>query len=179
MTAMDMAEELSAVIDEIRGAKPVPFSASAMVNKKSLVGRLEEVRENLPREIRQAQHVVADRAEALSQTRAEAEAMIREAEVERDRLLARTEIVSAASREADRIIEDAKIRAREIRMEAEDYVDAKLANFEIVLQKTLAAVARGRQSLQGRLESAPLEPGAIVDLTRTNPGAPRVRARRR
>ena len=138
---MDMAEELSAVIDEIRSAKPVPFSASAMVNKKSLVDRLEEVRENLPREIRQAQHVVADRAEALSQTRAEAEAMIREAEVERDRLLARTEIVSAASREADRIIEDAKIRAREIRMEAEDYVDAKLANFEIVLQKTLVGVA--------------------------------------
>ena len=155
---MDMAEELSAVIDEIRSAKPVPFSASAMVNKKSLVDRLREVRENLPREIQQAQDVVADREGALSQTRAEAEAMIRE---------------------ADRIIEDAKIRAREIRMEAEDYVDAKLANFEIVLQKTLAAVARGRVSLQGRLESAPLEPGAIVDLTRTNPGAPRVRARRR
>src|SRR2546421_1782996 len=130
---MDMAEELSAVIDEIRSAKPVPFSASAMVNKKSLVDRLREVRENLPREIQQAQDVVADREGALSQTRAEAEAMIREAEVERDRLLARTEIVSAASREADRIIEDAKIRAREIRMEAEDYVDAKLANFEIVL----------------------------------------------
>src|SRR5438105_7609659 len=131
---MDMADQLSAVIDEIRSAKPVPFSASAMSNKKSLVERREGVRQNLPREIRQAQGVVADREESLSQTRAEAEAIIREAEAERDRLLARTEIVGAASREADRIIGDAKDRAREIRMEAEDYVDAKLANFEIVLQ---------------------------------------------
>jgi cell division septum initiation protein DivIVA len=177
--AMDTADELSAVIDEIRSAKPVPFSASAMVNKKSLVDRLEEVRENLPREIQQAHDVVADREEALSQARAEVEAMIREAEAERDRLLTRTEIVGAASREADRIIEDAKIRAREIRMEAEDYVDAKLASFEIVLQKTLAAVARGRESLRGRLESGHLEPGVIEDLTRTNPGAPQIRARRR
>src|SRR6266581_4309963 len=118
---MDMAEELAAVIEEIRSAKPVPFSTSAMINKRSLVDRLEGVRQNLPREIRQAQGVVADRQDVLSQTREEAEGMLREARAERDRLLARTEIVSAASREADRIIEDAKIRAREIRMEAEDY----------------------------------------------------------
>ena len=47
---MDMAEELAAVIDEIRAAKPVPFSTSAMVNRKDLVERLEEVRDNIPLE---------------------------------------------------------------------------------------------------------------------------------
>ena len=54
-----MAEELAAVIDEIRAAKPVPFSTSAMVNRKDLVERLEELRENLPLEIKRAAHVVA------------------------------------------------------------------------------------------------------------------------
>jgi vacuolar-type H+-ATPase subunit H len=150
---MDVADELAAVIEEIRAAKPVPFSTSAMVNRQSLVERLEEVRGNLPLEIQQAQVVFADREDVLTRTREEAEAILRDAHAERDRLLARTEIVSAASREAERIIDDAKVRAREIRMEAEDYVDAKLANFEIVLQKTLAAVGRGRESLRGRLES--------------------------
>src|SRR6267143_1046940 len=132
-----MAEELAAVIDEIRAAKPVPFSTSAMVNRKDLVERLEEVRDNVPLEIKRAAGVVADRQDVLAQTREEAEAILR----------------------AARIIEEAKARAREIRMEAEDYVDAKLANFEIVLQKTLTAVARGRESLRGRLERAAQPPG--------------------
>jgi hypothetical protein len=147
-----MAEELAAVIDEIRAAKPVPFSTSAMVNRKDLVERLEEVRDNIPLEIKRAAGVVADRQDVLAQSREEAEAILRAARIEREELLARTEIVRAAGYEADRIIQEAKVRAQEIRMEAEDYVDAKLANFEIVLQKTLAAVARGRESLRGRLE---------------------------
>ena len=74
-----MAEELAAVIDEIRAAKPVPFSTSAMVNRKDLVERLEELRENLPLEIKRAAHVVADRQDVLAQSREEAEAILRAA----------------------------------------------------------------------------------------------------
>jgi len=168
-----MAEELAAVIDEIRAAKPVPFSTSAMVNRKDLVERLEELRENLPLEIKRAAHVVADRQDVLAQSREEAEAILEAARIERDELLARTEIVRAARHEADRIIEDAKAHARDIRMQAEDYVDAKLANFEIVLQKILGTVARGRESLRGRLETGEL---VGVDDTETTQ---RIRVRRR
>lgn len=182
---MDMAEELQEVIDEIANAKPVPFSTSAMVNRKSLVDRLEEVRRNVPKEIRAAQGLVADRQDALAQTRVEAEEILREARAERDMLVSRTEIVQAASREAERIIEDAKVRAREIRMEAEDYVDAKLANFEIVLQKTLTAVARGRESLRGRLEAGgspafdPSESGEMPAVARDPRDPSRARTRRK
>ena len=168
-----MAEELAVVIDEIRAAKPVPFSTSAMVNRKDLVERLEELRENLPLEIKRAAHVVADRQDVLAQSREEAEAILQAARIERDELLARTEIVRAASHEADRIIQEARAHAQEIRMQAEDYVDAKLANFEIVLQKILAAVARGRESLRGRLETA--EPARVHDTETTQ----RIRVRRR
>jgi F0F1-type ATP synthase membrane subunit b/b' len=168
-----MAEELAAVIDEIRAAKPVPFSTSAMVNRKDLVERLEELRDNIPLEIKRAAHVVADRHDVLAQSREEAEAIIRRARIERDEMLSRTEIVRTAQEEADRIIEDAKAHAQEIRMQAEDYVDAKLANFEIVLQKILAAVARGRESLRGRLETA--EPARVNDTETTQ----RIRVRRR
>jgi len=150
----DLADELAAAIEEIRSAKPVPFSTSAMVNRKDLVDRLEQVQRRLPLEMKRAASGAADRQDVLAHTRDEAESILRAARAERDQLLAQTEIVRAASHEANRIIEDARQRAREIRMEAEDYVDAKLANFEIVLQKTAAAVARGRESLRGRLESA-------------------------
>ena len=36
-----------------------------------------------------------------------------------------------------------------MRTEAEDYIDQKLAAFEILLNKTLTVVGKGRQQLQG------------------------------
>ena len=38
----------------------------------------------------------------------------------------------------------------ELRRETDDYVDQRLASFELTLSKTLAAVQRGRERLHGR-----------------------------
>lgn len=151
---MDVLEEIEAIMDEIRNAKNVPLSASAMVNRQDLLERLEGIRQTAPEELKQARWVMRDREELLSRTQREAEKIIGDAQGERDRLVNRTEIVAAANGEAEKIIEEAKSRARDMRMEAEDYVDAKLANFEVILQKTMQAVHRGRESLRGRLDAA-------------------------
>ena len=60
----------------------------------------------------------------------------RRARQERERLLSKTEIVQAAAREADRLVAEAESTSKRIRAEAEVYVESKLANFEVVLQKT-------------------------------------------
>ena len=62
------------------------------------------------------------------------------------------QVVRSAQDEAERIVDAAHGMARQMRLEAEDYVDAKLANFEVVLNKTLTAVERGRERLRGRLD---------------------------
>jgi vacuolar-type H+-ATPase subunit H len=173
---MDLFQEIDALIAEIEAAKPVPFSASAMINKQELLERLDRIKDTSPEELKQARWMMRDREELLERTRKEAEQVVSDARVERDRLVAKTEIVSAANREADKIIDDAKSRAREIRMEAEDYVDAKLANFEVVLQKTLAAVAKGRESLRGRLDLQAQELQAAEEaLTDQGPDGPQRR----
>ena len=154
---MDLMHELDSVIEEIRNAKNVPFSASAMIDRQAMLDRLEAIKSSVPEELKQARWLMRDREEVLGKAQAEAEQLLAEARGERDRLVARTEIVSQANTEADKIMERAKERDREIRMEAEDYVDAKLASFEVVLQKTLSAVVKGRESLRGRLDGAAAE----------------------
>lgn len=151
---MGLLEDIESVIAEVREAKPVPLSASAMINRKSLLTKLERIRRNAPEELQQAQYMMKDRDGYMTGAHAEIEQLRAQVYAERDRLVSRTEIVAAASREADKILEEAKKRARQIRSEAEDYVDAKLAGFEVVLQKTLGAVTRGRESLRGRLDVA-------------------------
>ncbi len=69
--------------------------------------------------------------------------------------------------EADRILAEARQEAEEIRAEADDYVDSKLANFEVVLTKTLGSVGRGREKLLG---TGPA-PTSRATRTRTPPSA--------
>src|SRR2546430_16503653 len=79
-----------------------------------------------------------------------------QAQVEAARLVSREEVVRSAEEEAERVLGEAREQARQMRLEAEDYVDAKLAQFEIAiertmgeLQKAIGQVRRGRAKLRG------------------------------
>lgn len=150
---LDLEAKLHQLERMVAEAKAVPLSASVMLNRAEVDGLLSEIRASVPDELRQARFVVMERDELLQEARRDADAIVAEAREERARLVAGKAVVQAAQREADRIVEDAREHARQIRLEAEDYVDAKLANFEVVLHKTLGAVERGREKLRGRLDT--------------------------
>ncbi|MGM0817960.1 MAG: DivIVA domain-containing protein [Actinomycetota bacterium] len=133
--------------------RPVPLSASVMVSKAELEEALAGLRAELPEEMRQSRWVLKERDEVIDQARREAERVVADARAEAEQLVSETEVVSTAQREAERILEEAREEARVLRLEAEDYVDNKLANFEIALHKTLEAVEKGRERLRGRLVS--------------------------
>ncbi len=49
---------------------------------------------------------------------------------------------------AQQVVDDAEATARNLKHEAEDYIDQKLASFEVVLDRTMQAVQKGRERLQ-------------------------------
>ncbi|MCC5948071.1 MAG: hypothetical protein JJT89_06405 [Nitriliruptoraceae bacterium] len=141
--------ELERLVGE---AKAVPLSASVMMNRVDIEGLVADLRDALPDELAQARWIIKERDEILDHARSDADRLLDDARTERDRLISEQEIVQSAADEAARIISEARNQGRQIRLEAEDYVDAKLANFEVVLNKTLGAVERGRAKLRGNLE---------------------------
>jgi hypothetical protein len=152
---IERIDELQMLVEE---AKSVPLSSSAVINRDEFLELLAQLKEAVPEEIRQARWMARDRDELLARARKEAERLVSEAAEQRDRLLSRTEIVHAAQRDAERIIDEGKERAARLRIEAEDYIDQKLAAFEILLNKTLTTVNRGREQLRG--EPASVAAGA-------------------
>ena len=78
-------------------------------------------------------------------------------------MVERTEVVRSARRTAERVVEAAEDRARAMRLETEDYIDQKLAGFEVVLERTMAAVAKGRERLQLVVEAPPEPTTAEVE----------------
>ena len=146
MDLIERIDELQLLVEE---AKAVPLSSSAVINRDEFLELLAQLKESVPDEIRQARWMARDKEELLGRARKEADRLLAEAQEQRDRLLSRTEIVHAAQREAERVADEAKERAAKIQSEAEDYIDQKLAAFEILLDKTLTTVGRGREQLRG------------------------------
>src|SRR5690242_2118801 len=128
----------------------MPMSASCVVNRAELLALLEEVSAALPDSLAQAEGLLGDRELMVEQARADAQRIIEQAHAERGSLISETAVVRQSKDEAERILAEARREADEIRAEADDYVDSKLANFEVVLTKTIGSVDRGREKLLGR-----------------------------
>jgi cell division septum initiation protein DivIVA len=147
---VDVQKKLDEIVDAVGSARSMPMSASCVINRAELLAMLEQVREALPGSLAQAQELIGGREQLVEQARQEAERIVESAHAERGSLISDTEIARRSQAEADRILAEARREAGEIRAEADDYVDSKLANFEVVLAKTIGSVDRGREKLLGR-----------------------------
>ncbi|MEV0225047.1 ATP synthase F0 subunit B [Streptomyces sp. NPDC050704] len=146
---MDVQKKLDEIVSAVGSARSMPMSASCVVNRADLLSLLEEVRQALPGSLAQAQELIGGREQLVEQARLEAERIIESAHAERGSLISDTEVARRSQNEAERILAEARQEAEEVRAEADDYVDSKLANFEVVLTKTLGSVGRGREKLLG------------------------------
>ncbi|MFG2192646.1 ATP synthase F0 subunit B [Streptomyces sp. NPDC048639] len=147
---MDVQKKLDEIVEAVGSARSMPMSASCVVNRSELLAMLEEVRAALPGSLAQAQELLGGRERMVEEARTEAERIIQGAHAERGSMVSGTEVALRSQQEADRIVAEARREAEEIRAEADDYVDSKLANFEVVLTKTIGSVDRGREKLLGR-----------------------------
>jgi F0F1-type ATP synthase membrane subunit b/b' len=134
---MDLAGRLQQLEELVRDAKSMPLSSSALLNRDEVLDLLREMQESLPEEIKQARWIVKDREELLGKARQDAERIVEQARDDQLRMAKKEEIVHRAQEEADRIVAEAEQQALDGRAEAERYVDAKLAQFEIALRRIL------------------------------------------
>ncbi len=154
---LDTEDLILQVRDHIDTARSVPMSASVMVNRDELVGLLEDAVQMLPEEIRQARWLLKEREEFLAKARREAEDIIDAGRQQAQRMVEKTEVVREANLHSRRIVDDAEKTSRDLKHEAEDYIDQKLASFEVVLERTMQAVSKGRERLQVVIPAAEIE----------------------
>ncbi|KQX69571.1 hypothetical protein [Angustibacter sp. Root456] len=147
---MDVHDKLDEITQYVEDARAMPMSASALVNRVELLGLLDELRELLPEELHHADLLLSDREAVVEQGRAQAEQLLAEAQTEHDRLVEQTEVVRAARERAAEVQQHAQAEATRLLEEADDYVDRKLGEFEVALDKLSQQVQRGREHLSQR-----------------------------
>jgi hypothetical protein len=147
---VDVHNKIDELAAFVKNARSMPMSASCIVNRPELLAIVDEVRQLLPEEFDQATAIIREREAFLEEGRRAAKAIIARAKEDQERLVAESEITAMARVKAEEVRAAAREEARAIRAEVDDYVDSKLATFEVALNKTVAAVRRGREKLRGR-----------------------------
>jgi cell division septum initiation protein DivIVA len=146
---VDVNAKIDELIEIVESARAMPMSASCVINRAQVLELLDDLKRGLPDEMEQARRVLADRESVLEDGRREVERLLERTRNERESIIGNTDVSREARGAAERILAEARREAEQMRAEAEDWVDQKLANFEVVLTKTIQAVGRGREKMRG------------------------------
>lgn len=139
---VDVHTKLAELRDVVRTARAMPLSASCLVNRADVLARLAEIDAALPRQLSEAADVLADADAVVAEAREQAVALLAEAAIERDRRLEMTPEGAEATAWAAQVRAEAEADATARMTEADEYVDSRLAHFEVILEKTLELARR-------------------------------------
>jgi cell division septum initiation protein DivIVA len=147
-------EEILDMLDELLDKSwSLPLSGGrSVVDDEKIRELLDDVRLNLPAEIKRAKAIVADRAEILSSAKREADTVVRRAEDRARALIAQEEVVRQAQQKAAEILSQAQQKSRELRAASQEFSDDLLKQTEETLAKLLTEVRATRQAMRGTLK---------------------------
>lgn len=147
----DLLDELYSMVDK---AWNLPLSGGrAVLDGEEVKQILDEIRENLPQETRQARAIVADRAQIISDAKREAETIIRVAEERARAMVNQDTIVKQAQIKANDLISQSQAKFREMRKASNDYIDDLMKRTDDALAVNLAELRKTRQSIKASQRS--------------------------
>ena len=147
MTSIEeLLGELDAVMDKAKG---VPFSPDkCIVDSEELNRIVEDIRINLPQEIRKAKAIVAERATIVAEANKEAQDIINKAQ-ERARAMVNQEaIYKEAKEKAEKLRSAAEEQANEILRGTFGYSDGVLLDTENAVNQNLESIRQARKNLR-------------------------------
>ncbi|MDR0417329.1 MAG: hypothetical protein LBH76_08495 [Propionibacteriaceae bacterium] len=142
--ASQTEQRLTELRRQVREARSVPMSASCILNREDTLEAIDKLIAGLAADF---ERYAAEQTSADEQRGAE---IIARARAEAATIISQTEIARAAQVQAAQILARARAESEELLVEADRYVETRLAAFEAELQVTTSRVATMRQRLLDR-----------------------------
>ena len=143
-------EALVDQVDELLdNAVSLPLSGGKVLVDAEKIHRLmDDLRLNLPKDIRSAEMIVKNRADIEATAKKEAEARIKQAEERARLMVAKDEITRQAQEKANELLAQARVKTAEIRKAANDYVDDLMQRTDESIALSLSELRKARQSIK-------------------------------
>ncbi|MGN0174464.1 MAG: ATPase [Acutalibacteraceae bacterium] len=143
MNIEDLLDQIDEMLDSSWG-----FAGKSVLNADKLRDFIDDIRLNMPQEIKQARSIVAEKSDIINTAKREAETIIKSAEEKAKALVAQEEITRLAQAKAVEIVNGAQIKSKDMRNAAQDFVDDLMKKTDEELTQTLAEVRKTRASLR-------------------------------
>ncbi len=151
---MTVDKYLDKIDDLLEEAWNLPLMGTKrMVDVNKIRDLIDEIRMNLPQEVKDAKAIVADREQIIRDARSEAEDITRRAETKARRLVAKEDILKEAQSKAAELLNDARSKAREIERASLDFSENTLKKSEDALLLALNGIKSTRLAFRQKSRS--------------------------
>lgn len=144
MNIEQILEELENLLLE---APRVPFTNKRMIEEDDLARLLDELREALPGEVMEANHIISGRQRILEEAQKEAQNIVDQGKTYVSRLTDENIITRQAQEQASEILNQARKAAHELQCDANDYADNVFTHLENNLEKALEVIRQGHANI--------------------------------
>lgn len=144
-----MANEVNHLIDllyeRVEDAKaPALKPGMCIVDRDEMLDLLDELRAQLPVEVKRAQELLAARDKFVEEAKRDVDRMMRQAELDAKTKVSESEVLYAAKEKARQIVARAEERSRQLYQVANEYADDALSRTEEAVQAALDEVKSSR-----------------------------------
>ena len=166
MNEQNIEDIISALYDMVQDARALPLGADkCIVERDKVLDMLDEIIAQLPVELKQARTIVESRNELIGQARREAEALIRQAQEQAEKMVAEEAIYQEAKRQCQEMVLQTQTRINDLRKASNDYMDDALRRTEEAIAMSLEDVRDTRTKFKALVESQEKKTNAMVEDT--------------
>ncbi len=145
---MDVLNLLEKIEDIVEDASKLPLSNKIMIDKEEILEVINDIRLKLPDEINRASWVAKERQRILAEAQSEAEELIHKVKEQQQILVEENEITRIAKQNANQLLQDAEIKANEMKMGAYNYSDEILSKLQDKIRDINNIIEQNREILK-------------------------------
>ena len=145
---MEILKIIDLLEDKVEQSKTIPLLNRAFIDREDILANIEELRLNIPEDMKQARLIKEERKRILAEAQAEADEIIKNAKAKTERMVDEHEITKKAYEQANQIIAAAQKNSRELRMGARQYVDSLFADTDAKLTKAQSIIRKARADVR-------------------------------
>ncbi|MGN1013884.1 MAG: hypothetical protein ACI4PM_00845 [Butyricicoccus sp.] len=141
-----LEELINSLYETVQDAKNVPLSSDkCIIEREAVLDILDEIRANMPSDLRMAKEIVEKRSSYMEAGKKEVEELRAKAEDYVRKTVNESAVVAAANAKAQEIISNAEQQAAQIRGAAQQFCEMKLDAAETCAAQSLDEIRKCRQ----------------------------------
>ena len=145
---MEVLTLLETIKDMMERSAKIPFGKKSLVDKDEILELINEIRLNLPEDLKKAKNILDERDSILKEAQRQAEEVLSDADHAIGMYIKEHEVTKEAYKQANDIVANAQKNAREIRTGSREYAEGILIKVQDILKDTISVIDSNREELR-------------------------------